>query len=218
VIRVRDDGVGIERDMLEMIFEPFRQGEGNPLTSDGLGIGLFLTRKLVEAHGGSITAESQGAMQGSQFTVRLPLALHALEATPARAEPRAAEVPPDFRVLVVDDNRDAAETIASLLKLKGGFVATCAYTGMEARELHRSFRPDAVVLDIGLPDVSGFDVAAALRNEEGFEGPIIAVTGFGQKEDVQRGAEAGIDHHFIKPVSIDALIGVAVARRPTPPA
>jgi DNA-binding response OmpR family regulator len=92
----------------------------------------------------------------------------------------------------------------------------CAYTGNEARQLHKSFQPDVILLDIGLPDIDGFEVAAALRREEGFQGAIIAVTGYGQEDDIHRSAQAGIDHHFIKPVSIDDLISVTLPRRPAP--
>jgi CheY-like chemotaxis protein len=201
--------------MLERIFEPFLQVERGLGAREGLGIGLSLTRKLVEAQQGTIEARSDGLGRGSELIVRFPLS-HLTAAvidpsTEGRSGPTYAFA--DYRVLVVDDNRDAAEAIASLLRLKGGFIAACAYTGTEARELQRRFRPNAIVLDIGLPDINGFEVASALRNEDGFVGPIIAVTGFGQEEDVLRTFEAGIDYHFTKPVSIDDLISVAVAPR-----
>jgi signal transduction histidine kinase/CheY-like chemotaxis protein len=212
VVSVVDTGIGIEPGMLERIFEPFLQLETGK-RGEGLGIGLSLTQKLVELHGGYIRAASEGTNLGSQFIVRLPL-LEGTEhmpletAAPATVrEPQAGAQEEAVRglVLVVDDNRAAAHGIGKLLELKGYGVAY-AYSGEEARAQAGRLSPAAIVLDIGLPDADGYSLARLLRQQDGFEGTLIALTGFGQEEDKRRAREAGFDHHLTKPIGINDLL------------
>lgn len=206
LIHIKDSGIGIESDVLSKIFEPFLQVELGRTSNDGLGIGLSLTKTLVEMHGGVIQAKSEGVGKGSEFIVSLPYVsvtkgdLHSVPVSPSViTEP---EVP--LRVLVVDDNVMAANGIAALLKIKGHTVE-CAFDGKEAKEKTIGFKPDVVVLDIGLPDVDGYVVAQSMRNELHFNGSIIALTGYGQEEDKQRAFKAGFNFHLTKPVRISDL-------------
>jgi PAS domain S-box-containing protein len=208
VVRVRDSGIGIPPDLLQRIFDLFAQADRSlDRSQGGLGIGLTLVKNLVEMHGGSVTAHSNGPGKGSEFVVRLPLSpyhdnANAL-ATSSAATP--ADIPCPHRILVVDDNRDSAESIALLLKLWGHDVRT-APDGATALETVRAYRPQVVLLDIGLPNVNGYDVAKQLRQEFGRDGLLlIAVTGYGQSEDRRRSAQAGFDHHLVKPVSPEDL-------------
>lgn len=207
-ISIKDNGIGINPDMLGQIFEAFLQLETGERKGEGLGIGLSLTQKLVEMHEGSIEARSEGINRGSEFIVRLPL-LPAYASTPLPEKGRKvisrSAVPANgTRVLVVDDNISAAHGIGKLLEHKGYTVAF-AYTGSEAKEKVSSFEPTAVVLDIGLPDMDGYDLARMLRLGMNFKGTLIALTGYGQEEDKQRAYEAGFDHHLTKPIGIAEL-------------
>ena len=205
LVEVSDTGQGIAATDLPRLFDPFTQGERAARRSQGgLGIGLSLVRRLAEMHGGSVGAESAGPGRGSRFSVRLPLAAPAprpaAPPVPAPAPRLAAE-----RVLVVDDNRDAAESLAAILRTLGADAAV-AHDGPAALDAFASYRPDAVILDIGMPAMSGYDVARAIRAHPlGRRTPIIALTGWGQEEDRRRAQEAGFDHHLIKPADIDAL-------------
>lgn len=226
VICVRDTGVGIPASVLSSIFEPFAQAERSPDRSQGgLGLGLTVVRDLVEMHNGSVEARSEGAGRGSEFVVRLPLSGHAPQSyrpvpTPDLAP---AEVPEQSRVLVVDDNLDAAETLSELLCLWGYEVETAAdgERGIAAAE---RFRPDLVLLDIGLPGIDGYEVAKRLRRAEDTGGAasemkitteggaaapnrlvLVAVTGYGQAEDRERSKDAGFDYHLAKPVDPEGL-------------
>jgi CheY-like chemotaxis protein len=196
-IVVEDTGIGISADMLGRVFDMFVQGDRSTQRG-GLGIGLALTRKLVELHGGTISAASAGPDQGTQFTIRMPLnGIHSTK-EPAPAQ-KLANVPPR-RVLIVDDNVDAAESLRMLLELSGHVVAV-EYGGAAALDTVASFRPDVVLLDIGLPDVDGYEVAREIRARHGPNGlTLVAVSGWGQAEDKQRAADAGIDLHFTKPI------------------
>ena len=170
----------------------------------GLGIGLFLVKKLVELHGGTVTAASSGPSQGSSFTVELPL-----DCTEIRyrdtTQAKRLESPFQRRILVVDDNRDAADSLAMLLECEGHII-TCAYTGFQALERSEEFHPDTVLLDIGLPDTDGYAVAQKLRNSDiGPQLSIIALTGWGSEEDKARAREAGFDAHLTKPVEVEVL-------------
>jgi two-component system CheB/CheR fusion protein len=200
LISVRDKGVGIPAELLERIFDLFVQGEHTLARSQGgLGIGLTLAKRLVEMHGGSVAASSAGPGQGSEFSVRLPLApasAPAGEAQPARPEASARAA--RKRLPVVDDNVDAAETIARLLRL-AGYEADCVHDGPSALQAVERKHPDIVVLDIGLPGMDGYEVARRLR-ERDRDLPLIAVTGYGQDSDRKRSEQAGFDHHFTKPV------------------
>ena len=200
-VSVRDRGRGIPPAMLSRVFDMFTQvdRDADPGQS-GLGIGLTLVKNLVELHGGAVEARSEGPGLGSEFVVRLP----ALERAPAvlAAAPRAA--PPramrSIRILVVDDNRDSASSLALMLQLMGNETRT-AHDGLEGLEIAAAFRPDVVLLDLGMPRLNGFDTAKRLREQPwGKELVLIALTGWGQESDRQRSREAGFDHHVVKPV------------------
>jgi PAS domain S-box-containing protein len=204
-IRLRDNGPGIAPDLLPRIFDLFTQGV-RPLDRNdgGLGIGLTLARRLAALHGGTLGASSAGPGTGSEFVLRLPL--H--ESAPGRAphEPRGPRnAAPSERILVVDDNPDAADSLKSLLELVG-HEACAAYEGPGAIELARSFRPSLVLLDIGLPGMDGYEVAERLRRELADGAPrIVAMTGYGHDADRERSHRAGFAAHLVKPVSLDAL-------------
>jgi PAS domain S-box-containing protein len=206
VVRVADTGVGIPADMLPKVFEMFTQvGASIDRSQGGLGIGLTLVKRLVEMHGGTVRADSPGPGRGTTFTVRLPLA-----AGPAAGEPRTAGVAGDgpagpSPILVVDDNRDAAETLGMLLEMRGHEVRT-AQDGPEALAVLGGFRPQLILLDLGLPGMSGYEVARRVRESAALRGvTLAALTGWGQEEDRRRTREAGFDHHLVKPVDPAAL-------------
>jgi PAS domain S-box-containing protein len=203
-IAVADSGIGIEPALLERVFEPFVQLERREAGGmAGIGIGLALARALVELHGGRISAESAGPGQGSRFVVTLPLAA-APEARELVVAPAARAV--SRRFLVVDDNIDATDSQAALLRLLGHQVET-AYSGAVALEKARAFRPEIVLLDLGMPGMDGFEVARRLRAmREGREVLLVAQTGWGQEEDRRRTREAGFDAHFAKPLDMAALM------------
>lgn len=206
VISVRDSGMGIPTEMLDKVFGLFTQVDRTySRAQGGLGIGLTLVQSLVSMHGGSIEARSEGPGRGSEFVVRLPLV-----AGPAREpdpiEPSAPhEALPALRVLVVDDNRDAAASLAMVLKVLGADVRT-AYDGEAALEVLRTYKPSVALLDLGMPCMDGFEVARRARREpHGRDVTLIALTGWGQEEDRRRSREAGFDHHLVKPVDLEAL-------------
>ena len=195
---VEDTGVGIPADLLARMFELFTQAPRVPgVEPHGLGIGLFLVKGLVQMHEGRITAASDGAGRGSRFTVTLPAA-SAVAAQPEAAPPAREGATPK-RVLVVDDNADAAETLSQLLEMLGHVPAT-ANDGTSALQAFDAFAPDVVLLDIGLPDLDGYEVARRIR--AGGDRPVrlVALTGWGQAEDKRRAAQAGFDAHWTKPV------------------
>jgi PAS domain S-box-containing protein len=199
LIRVRDTGIGVPPDVLERVFEPFMQSDDSLARTDGgLGVGLTLVRSLVEMHGGRVEAHSPGLGQGSEFVIRLPARVPADLAVPA-AEPAAAAAR-SLKVLVVEDNVDAAESLASLLRLWNHDVSV-VHDGRSALEAARAHHPEVVLLDIGLPGLDGYQVAQRLRDEIGLDHTLlVAMTGYGQPEDRRRSREAGIHHHFVKPV------------------
>jgi PAS domain S-box-containing protein len=212
LLGVKDNGVGIPKEMLTRIFDAFIQlrqppaGEpGGALRgTSGLGIGLSLSRMLVELHGGRIGAESEGPGRGSRFVVRLPLVEAASLAPPAQTQATAGEQ--RRRFLVVDDNADAAVSQAELLRMLGHEAET-AYSGAEALRKAARFRPEVVLLDLGMPGMDGFEVARELRRMPELEkATIIAQTGWGQEEDRRRTAAAGFDAHLAKPVELRALM------------
>jgi PAS domain S-box-containing protein len=211
VISVRDRGVGIPSDKLPKMFELFAQGDRSLARSEGgLGIGLTVVKKLVEMHGGRVTAESEGPGKGSEFTIRLPAARRPATTSVEETGPSAA-ASKKSRILVVDDNVDTARGMARLLKLLGNEVAT-AHTGSEALKVAREHRPEFILLDIGLPGMDGYEVASRLRLEECCkDAVIVAVSGYGQEEDRRRSKEAGFDHHLIKPLDHDALLSLLSA-------
>ena len=209
VFRVRDNGDGIRPEALPRMFELFAQGDRSLARSEGgLGIGLTLVRGLAEMHGGTVTATSAGPGRGSEFVVRLPAADVPPATIPAPPAPARREVAKGSRVLVVEDALDTARGMAQVLEFLGHDVRV-AYSGPEALEAAREYRPEVILLDIGLPCMDGYEVAAKLRQEESCrEALIIAVSGYGQDEDRRRSRAAGCDHHLIKPVDFDALIAL----------
>jgi CheY-like chemotaxis protein/nitrogen-specific signal transduction histidine kinase len=209
VIRVRDNGIGIPADLLPKVFDLFTQGDRSlDRAQGGLGIGLALVRKLVEMHGGSVKAHSAGSGRGSDLIVRLPSRPAPAAATDGReVEPPNPAV--SRRVLVVDDNRDAADSMTVLLEIWGYEVRT-AYDGPAALGMAAAYQPDTVLLDIGLPAMDGYTVARRLRDVPGCEtAMLVAVSGYGQDDDLRRSREAGFDHHLTKPVDplkLEALL------------
>ncbi len=204
VVRVADTGAGIAAEMLPRIFEPFVQADRTlERTGGGLGIGLTLVSTIVELHGGHVTASSAGPGQGSEFMVRLPR-VEGAESPPAPAPIAAHRPTPGLRLLVVDDNVDACASLAMLLETAGHTVTT-AYDGKEAIRQVEAVAPDVVVLDIGLPQMSGYEVAATLRQQCERCPELIAVTGYGQTSDAQRALDAGFRFHLVKPVDAEDL-------------
>ncbi len=206
VITMRDTGVGISRAMLPHVFEMFSQGEQTRArTFGGLGIGLTLVKRLVEMHGGTVAAESTGLGMGSTFVIRLPAVLDSSHHPQPQAEGLAHMSPPSLRILVVDDNRDAADSLAMLLRTTGNDIRT-AYDGLEAVQVASEFRPDVVLLDIGLPKIDGHEVAQRIRKEPwGRQMCLIAVTGWSDETDRARSRAAGFDHHLVKPLDTGHL-------------
>jgi signal transduction histidine kinase/CheY-like chemotaxis protein len=206
VIRVADSGIGISAEAMPRIFEMFSQVRSAMARSvGGLGIGLALSRGLVELHGGSIAVHSDGPGRGSQFTIRLPTGAAASQADAASSRPAQRPLVPRCRVLVADDNRDAADSLAMLIELHGCDLRT-AFDGEQALATAASFRPQLALLDIGMPKLNGYEVAARLREQPwGGSMTLIAVTGWGQEEDKRRSAAAGFDHHLTKPIDPAAL-------------
>jgi signal transduction histidine kinase len=217
VVKVRDTGVGIPTDMLSRIFEMFTQvGRSLERSQGGLGIGLTLVKRLVELHGGSVEAFSEGAGQGSEFVVRLP-ALADVHQVPQQAEPAAdARTVTGRRVLVVDDNIDGATSFATWLRLAGN--ETCVvHDGLEAVNAAERFRPDVVFLDIGLPTLNGYDACRRIRAASWGRGlAVVAVTGWGRHEDRNMSNEAGFDAHMVKPVSFEAVSKLLASLPGTP--
>jgi len=211
-ITVRDNGIGIDRQNLSSVFDMFTQvSRSDRRTRGGLGIGLTLVRSLVGLHGGSVSASSEGPGHGSTFEVQLPLV--AAEA-PSRSATDGHRGFAGRRVLVVDDNEDAIETLQTLLESLGATVAV-AGNGHEALLRFERFEPDAVLLDIGMPGMDGYEVARRIRAlPAGRSTPLIAVTGWGQQEDIRRCFEAGIDHHLVKPLDVDKLWEIIVGATP----
>jgi PAS domain S-box-containing protein len=205
VIRVRDNGMGIPPPMLRKVFDMFTQVGGTTDHSQGgLGIGLTLVKRLVELHGGRVEARSEGTNKGSEFVVKLPVsAVQGASEGGTRPDAQAARTEPR-RILVVDDNRDAAESLSMLLHARGHDVRV-AYDGLEAVGAAITFRPDVVLLDIGLPKLYGYDAARRIRDALGEKVLLIAVTGWGQDEDRRRSKAAGFDHHLTKPVDPEAI-------------
>jgi len=208
VVTVKDTGIGIAADQLPRIFEMFTQGDRSlEMSQGGLGIGLTLVKRLVEMHGGRVEAGSEGPGKGSEFVVRLPIVV---EASKPQESGGAAEhgVRSSHRILVVDDNRDGADSLAAMLKIMGNDTRT-AYDGQEGVDAAGEFRPDVIVLDIGLPKLNGYEACRRIREQPGGKGVVlIAITGWGQDEDRRRSRVAGFDHHMVKPVDPQALMNL----------
>src|SRR5215831_2146823 len=206
-IRVRDRGVGIAPGEVQRIFEIFTQLDTSRQRSvGGLGVGLTLVKSLVEMHGGMVEAHSEGPGHGSEFVIRLPIATE----VPKRSEAGVSEPLPttDRRVLIVDDNRDGAESLATLLAMSGHHTHM-VHDGLQALEAAERFRPDVVLLDIGIPKLNGYDACRRIRNQPwGKTMVVVAVTGYGQESDIRSSREAGFDHHLIKPVDFRSIAKV----------
>lgn len=207
LLRVEDNGYGIAPELLPRVFDLFVQGERTlDRAQGGLGIGLTLVRRLVELHGGTVSASSDGPGRGSTFTVRLPKVT-----TPQKTQPVLEQSHCEGfsrRVLVIEDNRDAREMFRMMLELAGHEVVE-AEEGLGGLELLKSVRPDVAVIDVGLPGLNGYEIARRFRAEAGSDGVmLVALTGYGTPEAVERSRQAGFDHHLIKPVNAEALQGI----------
>jgi CheY-like chemotaxis protein/two-component sensor histidine kinase len=217
VIFVRDTGVGLASDTLKSVFDLFTRVEPDPdRPAGGLGIGLALVKGLVELHGGRIEARSAGLGLGSEFLVSLPRNSIVEAPGPGNPSEPAAATRTPRRVLLADDNRDGAETLGMFLDLQGHEVHL-AYGGAEALNLARQLKPEVAVLDIGMPDLSGYDVARCIRREAwGERVTLIALTGWSQERDKRRAKLAGFDHHVTKPIDPERL-ELLFSRRPAAP-
>jgi PAS domain S-box-containing protein len=206
LIRVRDNGIGIAPNQLPHIFDMFMQaGYALERSQGGLGVGLALVERLVNLHGGTVTAVSEGEGTGSEFTIRLPIAARSQERASRSAPAPAGETNQHCRVLVVDDNQDSADSLAMLLRLMGHEVRT-AHDGLEAVAAAAAFQPNVAILDIGLPKLNGYEVAKRVRAlPRGRDVVLVALTGWGQDEHRRQSQEAGFDHHLTKPVEIEVL-------------
>lgn len=204
VISVRDNGVGIPADMLEEVFELFRQvGSGVNRSQGGLGIGLTVVRQLVELHGGTIEARSEGPGKGSEFTIRLPASQATAAAQAPDGERNASRT--SRRILVVDDNQDAASSLSTMLEL-GGHSMRVAYDGQQALKIAAEHRPEVVLMDLGMPNLNGYEAARRMREEPwGRDALLVAVTGWGQQADRAASEQAGFDYHLVKPVDPEAV-------------
>jgi PAS domain S-box-containing protein len=204
-VTVQDTGIGLTPESLAHVFDLFAQVEhGRDGSQGGLGIGLSLARRLVEMHGGTLSAASEGPGRGSTFTVELPATMRT---TAVRRDERRvpAREKPHWRFVVADDNRDSADSLALMLRLAGHDVVT-AYDGREAIDRLRERQPDVAIVDIGMPEADGYEVARAVRREPwGQSLLLVALTGWGQPSDRQRAADAGFDHHFTKPIDPERL-------------
>jgi signal transduction histidine kinase/CheY-like chemotaxis protein len=211
VVRVKDTGIGIAPDKLESIFEMFEQVDKSlERTRGGLGIGLTLVKRLVELHGGRISVRSEGPGRGSEFIVRLPVVKGAAAAADGVAKPVGANAQ-SRRILVADDNQDAARSLALLLKHRGHVVET-AFDGAEAIKKAESWRPEVMLLDLGMPEMNGYEVCRSIRQRPWGRGiRIVALTGWGQERDRQNTRDAGFDAHLVKPVDV-GLLGEVLSR------
>ncbi len=207
-IKIQDNGTGISPDIIHDIFELFVQGDRSLAHSQGgLGIGLTLVHQLVEKHGGSVTAKSEGVGQGSLFSVRLPI----ISKDYLTIETNSIYTSSKYRILLVDDYADAAESLMMVLEAEGHKV-TVANCGLKAIELAKTYSPDVVLLDIGLPDLSGYEVAKTLRSlPETQATMLVAVSGYGQPSDVEQSKLAGFDHYLLKPIDFNTLLTILLS-------
>jgi PAS domain S-box-containing protein len=218
IIRVRDNGIGIAPELLPRIFDLFVQADRSLARSQGgLGIGLTLVKRLVEAHGGTVEVRSDGLGRGSEFTVRLPAVAETPAALPGESRPLGVTAGAQpRRVLIVDDNVDAADSAALLLRMWGHQVHT-VHDGLSVSQAVRDFRPEIILLDIGLPGMTGYEVAKHLRAQPALDSLVLAaMTGYGQDEDRRRSQEAGFNYHLTKPLDpskLEALIGMSPGRQ-----
>jgi CheY-like chemotaxis protein len=205
-IAVSDSGIGMAADLVPRVFDLFVQGErGLDRRGGGLGVGLTIARRLAELQGGTMSGGSAGPGLGSRFVLQLPLLRRSADAPASRSPAKTAPPSRPTRVMIVDDNRDAAETLAALVELLG-HDAVIAHDGEEALRLATARVPDVILLDIGLPGMNGYEVAAKLREAPGTRGVrLVACTGYGRGEGAQSVHQAGFDAHFVKPVTAAQL-------------
>jgi signal transduction histidine kinase/ActR/RegA family two-component response regulator len=212
LVTMRDSGIGLDAEAIERIFRMFEQSKTvSGQFSSGLGIGLSLARQFAEMHGGTVEAHSDGPGTGSEFTIRLPVVS---SGTRDAAQPAAAKSADGrkMQVLVVDDNQDAADSLAALLEIDG-FDVHAVYDGASAIELTAEQAPDMIIMDLGMPGMDGYETARAIRQRPGAERILmIALTGWGQGDARRRTGEAGFDHHLVKPVELEQLVRLAGAR------
>jgi CheY-like chemotaxis protein/two-component sensor histidine kinase len=203
-VRVRDNGIGIEPQFLPHVFEVFTQGyRGLDRSQGGLGVGLAVVRRLIELHQGEVNITSDGPAQGTEVSVRLPCISEVVHHAALQPPPTASRG--GKRVLVVDDNADAAESIAVLLEIEGHEVKAVT-DAMQALSCLETFAPHVAIIDIGLPGMNGYELAAGIRSNRTLPKPLlIALTGYGQAEDFDRSRDAGFDHHFVKPAELRAI-------------
>jgi CheY-like chemotaxis protein len=216
VLTVRDTGIGLAPEELSRIFEMFTQVDvALEKAQGGLGIGLNLVKSLVELHDGTVEAHSDGSGRGSEFVVRLPIAVAPTEAAGDESTSDESSAGP-CRILVVDDNHDAALSLAKLLRLSGHEVHT-VHDGLEAVAAAETLEPQVVLLDIGLPKLNGYEAARRIRAQQGRKNVLlVALTGWGQEEDRRRSRESGFDAHLVKPVDFKALKALLVTRARVP--
>jgi signal transduction histidine kinase len=209
IVSIRDNGIGIQPEMLGRIFDLFAQADGSlDRSQGGLGIGLFICKRLIELHGGSISAYSEGAGHGATFRLQLPLLHEAALAAPSPAEITGdvqSHTATSKRILVVDDNVDSAVTLSWLLSAHG-YVVETAHDGNSGLKAAHAFKPDILLLDIGLPGINGYDLAKRLRSEGFSAAVLVAISGYALEADIERSRAAGFDRHLAKPVDIDHLL------------
>lgn len=217
LVKVKDSGIGIAAEQLPRVFEMFTQVDRSLERSQGgLGIGLTLAKRLVEMHAGKIEVESAGLGRGSEFIVRLPLVIESSRTESTRTEEDFEAMKSSLRVLIVDDNRDAADSLSEILTIMGHSTRT-AYDGQHGVTLAEAYRPDLILLDIGLPKLNGYEACRLVRDQPwGKSIMLIAVTGWGQDTDRRRSHKAGFDHHLVKPVEpailIKLMAGLSLAK------
>jgi CheY-like chemotaxis protein/anti-sigma regulatory factor (Ser/Thr protein kinase) len=206
VASIGDNGIGIRSEILPHIFDLFYQANRTKgREQGGMGIGLALARSLVEMHGGQVEARSDGPGRGSVFVVRLPLAAAPSQDERVEGDATVASVPASHRVLVIDDDRDVGDSLGMLLQLMGADVRV-AYDGEAALAVISGFKPHLVLLDIGMPGMNGYETARQIRKlPERQDLILVALSGWGRDEDRRHSAEAGFDHHFVKPMEVDAI-------------
>ncbi len=213
VISIADNGIGIAPGLLSRVFELFAQADQSlDRSQGGLGIGLFICKRLIELHGGAISAASPGLGHGATFSIRLPLLLDAVEPAPApiaTAAPAAAAA--NKRVLIVDDNVDSAVSLSWLLN-EEGYSVQIAHDGVGGHKAAHDFRPDIILLDIGLPGMNGYELGQRLRADGFSNAYMVAITGYARESDVEKARASGFDCHFAKPVDLDKLIEKLASR------